>query len=192
MTTKHAADLALAQRVMAGDESAATEIFHKLSGEMSGFARKMLGDPEQAEDALQEAMLAVLKNADNYDGRVALRSWAFSILRNKVYDIFRQRGRDMLVSNVDPEAASFDATGHWNKSFDVWNEDAELLDIVKHCMEQLPHNQREALYLCSVEEMPAQEVADLVGVSYTNLRQILHRSRAAVRKCTDARIGEAD
>jgi RNA polymerase sigma-70 factor (ECF subfamily) len=192
VTTKHAADLELAQRVVDGDESAATEIFQSLSGEMYGFARKMLGDPEQAEDALQEAMLAVLKKAEIYDGRVALRSWAFSILRNKVYDTFRQRGRDILVSTADPEAASFDSTGHWNKDFEVWNEDAELLEIVKHCMEQLPHNQREALYLCSVEEMPAQEVAEMVGVSYTNLRQILHRSRAAVRKCTDARIGEVE
>lgn len=192
MTSKHAADLQLAQRVVDGDEAAATEIFRRLSGEMYGFARKMLGDPEQAEDALQEAMLAVLKKADHYDGRVALRSWAFSILRNKVYDIFRQRGRDILVSTADPEAASFDASGHWNKNFGVWNEDAELLEIVKHCMEQLPHNQREALYLISVDEMPAQEVADLVGVSYTNLRQILHRSRAAVRKCTAARIGEVE
>lgn len=191
MTTKYTADLELAQRVVAGDESAATEIFQQLSGEMYGFARKMLSDADQAEDALQEAMLAVFRNAGKYDGRVALRSWAFSILRNKVYDIFRKEGREILVSMADPEATSFDANGKWNTSVEVWNDDAELLAIVKHCMEQLPHNQREALYLCSVEEMPAQEVASVVGVSYTNLRQILHRSRAAVRKCTDARLGKA-
>jgi RNA polymerase sigma-70 factor (ECF subfamily) len=191
MTTKHAADLELTQRVVAGDEAAATEVFQQLSGEMYGFARKMLGNPEQAEDALQETMLAVFRNASKYDGRVALRSWAFSILRNKVYDIFRKLGREMTVSMDDPEAASFDAHGKWKTSVEVWNDDAELLAIVKHCMEQLPHNQREALYLCSVQEMPAKEVASVVGVSYTNLRQILHRSRAAVRKCTNARLGEA-
>jgi len=191
MTPKYSADFELAQRVVAGDESAATEVFRSLSSEMYGFARKMLDDVGQAEDALQETMLAVLRNVANYDGRVALRSWAFSILRNKVYDIFRKRGRDILVSTADPEAASFDPNGKWNVSFEVWNDDAELLKIVQHCMEQLPHNQREALYLCSVEEMPAKEVADLVGVSYTNLRQILHRSRAAVRKCTDLSLGKA-
>jgi len=191
MTTNHAADLELAQRVAAGDESAATVVFERLSGEMYGFARKMLDDADVAEDTLQETMLALLRNAHRFDGRVALRSWAFSILRNKVYDVFRKRGREPLISEIDPEAASFDASGQWNKSFEVWNDDAELLEIVKHCMEQLPHNQREALYLCSVDEMPAQEVASMVGVSYTNLRQILHRGRAAVRKCTDLRLRQA-
>ena len=191
MTPKHAADLELAQRIVVGDEAAATEVFRRLSSEMYGFARKMLDDAGQAEDALQETMLAVLRNTATYDGRVALRSWAFRILRNKVYDIFRQRSRDILVSMADPEAASFDPNGKWNQSFAVWNDDAELLKIVQHCMEQLPHNQREALHLCSLEEMPAQEVAELVGVSYTNLRQILHRSRAAVRKCTELALGKA-
>ena len=51
MTTKYAADLELAQRVVAGDESAATDLFQQLSGEMYGFARKMLRNPEQAEES---------------------------------------------------------------------------------------------------------------------------------------------
>jgi|FLOH01.1.fsa_nt_gi hypothetical protein len=78
MTPKHAADLELAQRIVVGDEAAATEVFRRLSSEMYGFARKMLDDAGQAEDALQETMLAVLRNAATYDGRVALLGISYS------------------------------------------------------------------------------------------------------------------
>lgn len=180
------------QRVAAGDEGAANEVLTKLSGEMFGFARRMLVDEQAAEDALQEALLGLLRTSGNYDGRESLRTWVFRILRNKIIDQYRKRGRDLVVSDADPEAASFNANGRWNDlDFQPWNESAELLEIVRHCMELLPHNQREALQLKAIEELSAQEASEILGVSVANFRQILHRGRAAVRKCTDAKVGDS-
>lgn len=189
MTVNHPADLDLAQRVAGGEESAATEVFQSLAGEMFGFARKMLGDEPTAEDALQEAMVAVLRGAARYDGRVSLRAWAFAILRNKITDIYRKRGREILVHSDDPERDSFLKDGHWrDTSFGTWNEGAEMLEVVQRCMEGLPMNQREAIELRALEGLSSQEAADALGVSSENLRQILHRGRASVRKCADAKL----
>ncbi|MBT5119481.1 MAG: sigma-70 family RNA polymerase sigma factor, partial [Planctomycetes bacterium] len=103
----HENDLSLARRIAARDDSAATELMQSLGGEMLGFANGMLRDHAAAEDALQEAFLAVLRAIEKYDGRVALRAWAFSILRNKIYDILRKRGREPIVSNEDPDVDRF-------------------------------------------------------------------------------------
>jgi len=193
MTTaaaKHPKDFALLQRVAAGEEAAASEVMQKLGGEMFGFARRMLADEQAAEDALQEALLGLLRTAGNYDGRESLRTWVFRILRNKIIDQYRKRGRDLVVSDADPEEASFSASGHWkDNDFQPWNESAELLEVVQHCMELLPHNQREALQLKAIEELSAQEASEILGVSVANFRQILHRGRASVRKCADDKIG---
>lgn len=188
MTSKHAEEMRLAARVAAGEESAATEMFQALAGEMYGFARKMVGDDATAEDVLQEAMVGVLHAAAKFDGRVSLRAWAFGILRHKVTDVFRKRGREILVSSDDPERDSFLADGHWkDPKFQPWDEKVEMLEIVRKCMEELPFNQREALELRALAGLSSQEAADALGVSSDNLRQILHRGRASVRRCTDAK-----
>lgn len=193
MAAAHPDDLKLAQQIAGGDEAAAATFFQNHGGEMFGYARKMLTDANAAEDVLQEAMLGMLRSIGNYDGRVSIRAWAFAILRNKIVDQMRKSGRDLLVSSSDPEQENYDNSGQWkaNQSIDPWNENAELLDIVRRCMEQLPHNQREALHLRAIEEMPAREIADVLGMSYANLRQILHRGRQSVRRCTDQHLSSA-
>jgi len=189
----HTNDLELAARIASGDEDAATELFQALSGEMFGYARKSVGDANLAEDILQEGMLAVLKSIEKYDGRVALRSWSFGILRHKIVDALRKRGREPLASGADPEESNYDSVGHWkeNVTLQPWNENAEVVDVVRQCMELLPHQQREALYLRALDGMSAKEVADVMEMSYANLRQVLHRARQAVRKCADQALGTA-
>lgn len=191
MTVAHDTDLELARRIADSDEGAAAELFQRFAGEMYGFSLRMLGDAGAAEDVLQEAMLAVLRSAGRYDGRVALRSWAFSILRNKIVDVHRKRGRQVHVSSDDPEAASFLSDGQWSSlRFQPWEESQEVLEVVESCMEQLPHNQHEALVLRALEGLSSAEAAEILDVSETNLRQILHRARAAVRKCAAGRMGD--
>lgn len=191
MTSNHPEDFILAQRIAAGEEQAASEVFRTLAGELYGFALKMVGDANSAEDVLQETMLGFLQSMHRYDAQVSLRTWAFAILRHKITDIYRQRGREILISTDDPERDSFLQNGRWREApTGVWDENAELLAIVKHCMEALPLQQREALELRAIQGLSTQEAAEILGVSPENLRQILHRGRASVRKCTDAKYGD--
>ncbi len=185
-------DLDLARRIARGDEDAAAGFVHQISPEMFGYARKILGEVAAAEDALQEALLGMLKSIERFDGRVSLRAWGFGILRHKIHDILRRRGRDFAFSSDDPEAENFRPDGSWKEdvTFGVWDENKELLQIVMECLEKLPHGQRAALELRALEGLSAAEAAEILGVSPTNLRQILHRGRAAVRRCADQRAGE--
>lgn len=191
MEVAHAKDLEFAGQIAVGDEAAATELFRRFSGEMFGYSRKMIGDPILSEDVLQEAMLGILRSIGKYDGRVSLRAWGYGILRHKIVDALRKRGREPLVSGSDPESEDYRQDGHWKEgvTMQAWNENAEVLDVVRACMDSLPHNQREALFLRALEGMPAKEVAAVLEMSYANLRQVLHRARQAVRRCADQALG---
>ncbi|MDA1259671.1 MAG: sigma-70 family RNA polymerase sigma factor [Planctomycetota bacterium] len=190
MEVAHADDVELAHRIAAGDEAAAEEVVRSLGREMFGFARRMLSDSGAAEDAMQETLLAILKGASKFDGRVPLRAWGFGILRHKITDTLRKRGREAVIGDVDPERDAFNAKGAWkHMNFAPWREDEETLQVVRDCMETLPLRQREALELFAVEGKDGVEAAALLGVTPVNLRQILHRGRSAVRKCADAKLG---
>lgn len=185
-------DLTLARRIARGEDAAAEELLGSLGREMFGFARRLLGDAAAAEDVLQETMLAILQGAARFDGRVSLRAWGYGILRHKIADAQRRRGRDAVVGDVDPERDSFDASGHWkNPAFAPWSEHVEVLEVVRSCMSTLPTQQRLALELSALEGMDSAEAAAALGVTAVNLRQILHRGRAAVRKCAAGKLGEA-
>ena len=191
METAHSEDLELATRIAAGDEGAAAELVRAHSGEMFGYARKLVGDATLAEDVLQEALLGILKSIERFDGRVSLRAWSYGILRHKIVDALRKRGREPLVSGSDPEGDQYREDGHWKDdvTHSPWNENAEVVDVVRKCMDTLPHNQREALFLRAMDGLPAKEVAEVLEMSYANLRQVLHRARQAVRRCADQALG---
>jgi len=187
------ADLALAERLKRKDESAADELFRSLGGELYGYAYRMLDDPGLAEDALQEAMIGALTNIERYDGSTSLRTWLYGILRHKIYDILRKTGREVPVRTPDPESGGFQ-DGTWKDGVTVepWDENAEMLDVVRSCIRSLPHSQREALLLRAVQGMTSQEAADVLQLSNANLRQVLHRARQAVRKCADTKLGRQE
>lgn len=191
MPVANATDLDLARRIAAGDEAAAEELVRALGREMHGYAWRLMRDAAAAEDALQETLIAILQGAAKFDGRVSLRAWGYGILRHKIGDLLRKRGREAVVGELDPERDSFDAAGHWKShDFQPWSETAETLQVVRACMERLPLQQREALELSALQGLDGAEAAAALEVSPANLRQILHRGRAAVRRCAAAKLGE--
>lgn len=60
---------------------------------MLRFATQQLGDEQQAEDAVQEALIGALRNAKSFKRESALKTWVFAILKHKIIDIMRQQKR---------------------------------------------------------------------------------------------------
>lgn len=84
------------------------------------FARLQLRFDDQAEDAVQEALLAALNKLDSFDGRSQFETWVFGILRYKILDIFRHQRRRanwMLIEEVLPSEEALDrqfkSSGFW-------------------------------------------------------------------------------
>ncbi|HRE15665.1 MAG TPA: sigma factor, partial [Rhodocyclaceae bacterium] len=88
-----------------------------LHRDMLRFAELQLRNRAEAEDAVQEALASAFANQGQFASRAALKTWVFSILKNKIIDTFRQHKRAPTVSQDEAEDdidVFFDERGHWN------------------------------------------------------------------------------
>jgi RNA polymerase sigma-70 factor (ECF subfamily) len=166
--------------------------------EMLRFARLQLGNDDEAEDAVQEALAGASRNAANFRGEAALKTWIIAILKNKVADILRQRQRRPInasqMASLDQEGALppvFDQRGMWSDASRParWADpEAELhssqfLAVFDACLNRLPPQQGRVFMMREVVELETQEICSELGLSTSNVHVILHRARLALRSC---------
>lgn len=170
----------------------------KVRGEMMAFARLQLGNDDEAEDAVQEALAGALKNSGNFRGEAALKTWIIAILKNKVADVLRQRQRhpvpaSQLQTDEDEGALPpvFDRKGMWrDASRPAHWEDPEadlnsrqFLAVFESCLNRLPAQQGRVFLMREVVELGTDEICAELGLSVSNVHVILHRARLALRAC---------
>ena len=169
-------DLVLAYQ--AGDDEAFAELVREYRPQLLGHARRKLGCPEAAEDAVQEALVRALRAMPRFNGNYLVGPWLHRILSNVCSDEGNRRRREnekaeRFASN--DKALKPPATTEGDLGLDL--DDAALLDAVDNLSEQY----REALMLRFVEELSYEEVAAKAGVSEDNARARVSRARNAVR-----------
>lgn len=169
-------DLVLAYQ--AGDDEAFAELVREYRPQLLGHARRKLGCPEAAEDAVQEALVRALRAMPRFNGNYLVGPWLHRILSNVCSDEGNRLRREgektsRYASNdqaLNPPSSIEDELG-----LDI--DDSELADAVDNLSEQY----REALMLRFVEELSYEEVAAKAGVSEENARARVSRARNAVR-----------
>lgn len=163
-----------------------------------------LKNPAAAEDATQEALLAVVEKGASFAGRSTLRTWLFSILRYKVLDIMREQSR--IKSRTHPREgaehienengtsldALFDEHGRWAEDKDAWTDPHTVAErnaffaVLEACMAKLPARTSRAFLMREWLELDPAEICDELNVSAGNLRILLYRARMQLRMCLDA------
>jgi RNA polymerase sigma-70 factor (TIGR02943 family) len=171
-----------------------------LRWQMLKFATLQLNDAHKAEDAVQEALIGALKNADAFSGRSAFKTWVFAILKNKIADTLRYSKRFIEASQLmrsDDEEEDFtlwfDEKGHWQKDEKPvrWHDpDASLEDqrfwlTFEACLENLPANQARIFMMREFVELETDEICENTGISSSNLFVMLHRARLRLRNCLE-------
>lgn len=166
--------------------------------DMLRFARLQLGHDDEAEDAVQEALAGALKNAANFRGEAALKTWIIAILKNKVADVLRQRQRrptpTSQMQTADQEGALpavFDRKGMWSDAARParWEDpeadlhSSQFLAVFDACLNRLPPQQGRVFMMREVVELETQEICTELGLSISNVHVILHRARLALRAC---------
>jgi len=167
--------------------------------QMLKFATLQLSDSNQAEDAVQEALIGAMKNADSFGGRAAFKTWMFAILKNKIADVLRYKQRTVNISSFahdeDDEDMSelFDRKGHWQKDERpvAWgNPEASMREqefwrVFEACLEHLPPKQARVFMMREFVELDAGEICATVELSTSNLHVLLHRARLRLRECIE-------
>jgi len=177
-----------------------TAFLEDIRRQMIKFATLQLGDSNQAEDAVQEALIGALKNAASFGGRAALKTWIFAILKNKIADVLRLKQRVVNASSLlreedenDDLSALFDRKGYWQADERpvAWgNPEASLREthfwrVFEACLEGLPPKQARVFMMREFIELSANEICESMGLTTSNLHVLLHRSRLRLRECIE-------
>ena len=169
--------------------------------DMLKFAQLQLRDAALAEDAVQEALLAVLAGGRSFAGRSVLKTWVFSILRNKIVDLMRAQGRTTNVSALGDDDAALDASfdalfkanAHWrpeNRPFG-WGDPEESLReerfwaVFEICLNHLPERTARVFMMREFLELETDEVCRELGITISHCNVILHRARHGLRRCLE-------
>lgn len=187
MPVEPSADAAIVARLRAGDEVAFATVIEAWSPGMLRTARCYVADAYAAEDVVQEAWLAVVAGLDRFQGRSALRTWAYQI----VIHLARARGRrDARTGPTVDSGQFFDSgpyAGHWRTVPAPWREpedsalDAETRERIEAALDRLPARQQAVIVLRDVDGHSSDEVCRILDITPENQRVLLHRARASVR-----------
>lgn len=160
------------------------------------YALARLRDPGQAEEAVQETLLAALTAEHSehaFRGESALRSWLTGILKHKVLDQFRRQARTLTAGDMQEtlEQAQFDSHGHWRLKPGEWPtpdaaaEQEELGRALSGCIEALPNPAASVFTFTELDGISSNDICNTLGLSATNYRVILYRARLALRRCLE-------
>jgi RNA polymerase sigma-70 factor (TIGR02960 family) len=153
--------------------------------ELHSYCARLLRSSEQAEDAVQEALLRAWRFRSQFAGRAGFRSWLYRIATNTCLDEIR-RDRSRARRNRPGCTAPFDdvppaATASTDPGPAALVEATEAIEgAFRTAIELLPARQRAALILCEVMRCPARDTAALLDTSVAAINSALQRARATL------------
>jgi RNA polymerase sigma-70 factor (ECF subfamily) len=194
MTTRIPPDDAeLLTRLRSGEKAAFGDLVRLYHGAMKRIAAAIIGEA-QAEEAVQEAWLSAIRNLHAFEARSSLKTWLFSIVINEARGRLRKTRRELQLHETDAvedgwfDPECFVADGHWAQEPALWHEQSpEALlsyEDFRRCLEKtlelLPEIQRSVLTLREYQGMELEAICNILAVSASNIRVLLHRARAKV------------
>ena len=179
-----------AARIRSGDTDALADVVRTYRPQIY---RAGLGaglDRWEAEDLAQDTLHVFLESASRFEGRSHVRTWLFGIFYRKLREFRRRHRRDLDLENIDEVFESrFREDGRWARPPRAPLRrllDGELSEKIAKCLDEVPEKHRLALQLSDSKELGASEICNVLGVSATNLRVMLHRLRNRMRECLEA------
>lgn len=165
----------LLRRVGQGDPAAVQAMVARKLPRMLALAQRMLGDPVEAEDVAQEALLRAWRQAPRWTpGKAKFDTWLHRVGLNLCYDRLRRR-REVPTEAPPDRPDDGPAPDRGLIAADVGRR-------VEAALQALPERQREAVVLCHYQELGNIEAAEAMGVSVEALESLLSRGRRALRQ----------
>ncbi len=167
------------------------------------YALRRTGQPDVAEDLVQETLLAAWKARRSFRGEAQEGTWLTGILRHKLGDHLRRSKReeqrrvhpaeaDGESEGDEIEALCFKEDGHWRDDLQPWHGDppqayeaSVFRQVVERCTEGMNAHQREAFRLCLIGELDVAEASEIMELKRNHLHVLLHRARLAMRQCLE-------
>ncbi|WP_426140606.1 RNA polymerase sigma factor [Pseudomonas sp. DWP3-1-2] len=185
------AEAKLIERLLAGEQRAYCELVASYQNAMRAVAHAIVG-PLQVDEVVQDAWLAVVRHLPGFQGRSSLKTWLLTITANTAKSRYTRNRRDALIESPAPHGTlgdeRFASDGHWKAAPITWHEDSpealltedELRQCLEHTLLSLPELQSSVLLLWERDGVEAEVICNLLGLSLSNVRVLLHRARLKV------------
>jgi RNA polymerase sigma-70 factor (ECF subfamily) len=207
-----ARDDELLAQLRAGDEAAFVTLVTRYQASFARLARTWVRDSAGAEEVVQKTWLVVVESLPRFEQRSTLRTWLFGILLNVARSHGRSERRTIPMSALVEEEVGGDVpavaparflsadepwAGHWSEagapapfpSPHTEIERAELRAVLVRSIASLPPAQQQVVTLCDVEELTGEEACNIMGISGTHQRVLLHRARSRLRGILEQHFG---
>ena len=156
-------------------------------------------DPHQAEEVVQETLLAALEARDRFSGAASVRTWLIGILKHKLMDQFRREARELpldeeLFQDIPDDAGAesmFAPDGHWRERLADWGDpenalrQSQFLRVLQRCLDLLPKRLARLFLLREVDEESTASICRELAITPANLWTMLYRTRLGLRQCLE-------
>ncbi len=187
-------DLSLVHAAQCGDKRAFAQLVERYEPRVYNLARKMMRNPQDAEDVLQETFISVYQHLDTFRAESSFSTWLYRIAMNA--SLMKLRGHKEAPLSLDEpvESAGDGALPRELVDWGITPEEALLSGETRAQMdaavEALPETLRAVFVLRELEDLSVQETASVLGISVPNVKTRLHRARMLLRESLSAYFKE--
>ena len=210
-STSTLSDAAIITGLQQGDEKTFEYVVGRYSGSLLRVALTFVPSRAVAEEVVQETWLGVFEGIGRFEGRSSFQTWLFRILSN------RAKTRGVRESRYEPmglgqareqeDGSSLEESlfitegseaGHWKVPPTEWEPDTperallskECRETIEAAISALPSTQRQVITLRDVEGVSSEDICNILNISETNQRVLLHRARTKVRQTLQHYLGQ--
>jgi RNA polymerase sigma-70 factor (ECF subfamily) len=184
-------DEQLVKKAQADDERAFGELVGRYESKVYSLALKMLRNPEDAEDVLQDTFLRAYRGIKSFQGHSTFSTWIYRITANSALMRLRKKQLPMVsIDDADEHEAPINIAD-WAPSPVEQLLSQETQVAMNEAVEALPAEFRQVFVLRDIEELSNAEVADILDLSVAAVKSRLHRARLKVRNRLAAYFGES-
>jgi RNA polymerase sigma-70 factor, ECF subfamily len=186
-------DAELLQRLLSGEAGAFRAMVRNHHAAMKRFARAIVGEAS-AEEVVQDAWLKVVAGLRHFEGRASLRSWLLRIVRNEAISRLRKEAREPETESAEGFEERYGPDGGWISPPAIWSAETpeallaakDMRAIIAKTLEDIPMQQRAVVTLKDVEGLAFNEICNVLEISASNARVLLHRGRRRLWSTIDA------
>jgi RNA polymerase sigma-70 factor, ECF subfamily len=164
-------DTTLARLAAVGDRAALDVLLNRHVDRVHAICRRIIGDPQDALDASQEALIAVARSIHRFDGRAAFTTWLYRVATNAALDELRRRQRRPTPTEAPPETVA--------PSTSAVDAVTDRIDI-EAAIARIPEEYRAAVVLRDLVDLDYAQIAEALGLPSGTVRSRIARGRAAL------------
>ena len=188
------------EALRSGDREAVTRLVKRYHRSMLVIARAIVGDV-WAEEVLQDSWISVHRALPRFEGRSSLQTWLYTIVRNEARTRLSKESRYVSLDSgtgshedtLQSLHIHFKTNGHWQHAPVNWHADSplqlleqnQLRRCIEHTLKSLSADQCAVFTLRDIQQMELQDICNILELSNSNVRVLLHRARLHLMQVID-------